>query len=234
MEATRNFIGAAQESLAKLPLKEITLPGELKRVESVDGSVDLSVFKADKIEKIVFSIIKINSASVSEESVIVWPADTHDLPILWLNLTQMPGMNILIFDLIPLMDIVVWPRYGENYMTLLSEARSKVVDSLKDTITDKAFELRSLVAYALSPYKLLLMLADEGVAMVPQAVSDYVTAYRECWKKSEPLTSGEAHDFYLRKKKATRKLMRENDPGYPFMINIFGESNTKKVFNTVF
>lgn len=234
METTKDFIGAAQESLAKLTLKEITLPGDLKRIASEGGSVDLSVFKADKIEKIVFSIINIGSASVSEESVIVWPADTHNLPILWLNLTQMPGMNILIFDLIPLMDIVVWPGYGEYYMAPLSEVRSKVVDRFKNTITDKAFELHSLVAYALSPYKLLLMLTDEGVAMVPQAVSDYVTTYRECWSKSEALVPGEAHDFYLRKKKATRKLMRENDPGYPFMINIFGESNTKKVFDTVF
>ena len=53
-------------------------------------------------------------------------------------------------------------------------------------------------------------------------------------KRAEPLTAGEELDFCKRKKEATRKLMKENDPGYPFMVNIFGEEKTHKVFDIVF
>ena len=53
-------------------------------------------------------------------------------------------------------------------------------------------------------------------------------------KRAEPLTAGEELDFCKRKKEATRKLMKENDPGYPFMVNVFGEEKTRKVFDIVF
>ena len=38
----------------------------------------------------------------------------------------------------------------------------------------------------------------------------------------------------LKKKAATRTLMKANDPGYPFMVSVFGEEKTKSVFDSVF
>jgi len=48
------------------------------------------------------------------------------------------------------------------------------------------------------------------------------------------LNDGPEKQFYLRKKAAARKLMKANDPGYPFMVNVFGEENTREVFDSVF
>jgi hypothetical protein len=234
MEEKKEFIQEAKKSLGKLSPEEVTIDPELKRIEVEGGSIDLEVCKAEKVEKIVFCTIKIHATSVSEKSVIVWPADTFDLPVLWCNATQMPGMNIPLFDFLPMMDIVLWPGYAHKYMTVLNDARQKALDIFGDTVTDKAFDLPSPVAHALSPYRLLVMLTDEGAGHIPEVASEYIQTYIKCWEKAEPLTASEELDFCKRKKEATRKLMKENDPGYPFMVNVFGEDKTRKVFDIVF
>ena len=48
------------------------------------------------------------------------------------------------------------------------------------------------------------------------------------------LKDGPEKEYYLKKKAASRKLMKANDPGYPFMVSVFGEKNTKDVFDSVF
>jgi len=62
----------------------------------------------------------------------------------------------------------------------------------------------------------------------------YIGEYIALWKKASTLDDGPEKQFYLRKKAATRKLMKANDPGYAFMIDVFGEDSTKKVFDSVF
>ncbi len=48
------------------------------------------------------------------------------------------------------------------------------------------------------------------------------------------LNDGPEKQFYLTKKKAaTRTLMKANDPGYPFMVSVFGEEK-QMVFDSVF
>ena len=62
----------------------------------------------------------------------------------------------------------------------------------------------------------------------------YISEYIALWEKASRLDDGPEKQFYLRKKAATRKLMKANDPGYAFMIDVFGEENTRKVFDSVF
>jgi hypothetical protein len=49
-----------------------------------------------------------------------------------------------------------------------------------------------------------------------------------------PITDEKIKEHSIRKKMAARALMKANDPGYPFMIDVFGEERTRRVFNIVF
>ncbi|MEI6126166.1 MAG: hypothetical protein WCQ99_06375, partial [Pseudomonadota bacterium] len=77
-------------------------------------------------------------------------------------------------------------------------------------------------------------ISDEGIKRVSMATEAYIQAYIQLWQQAQPVQKAGDRDFYLKKKEATRKLMKGNDPGYPFMIYVFGEENTHKVFDIIF
>ena len=62
----------------------------------------------------------------------------------------------------------------------------------------------------------------------------YITEYIRLWEQAPSFDDGPEKQFYLKKKAATLQLMKANDPGYGFMIDVFGEESTKKVFDSVF
>jgi hypothetical protein len=49
-----------------------------------------------------------------------------------------------------------------------------------------------------------------------------------------PVSSSAELQFYLHRKQELRTLMKANDPGYPFMVDVFGEETTHRVFDQVF
>jgi len=235
MEKQQDFTQEAKKVLDAMNLKKIPLDEELSSIRVERGSIDIEVYEAEKIEKVVLCTIKLHETGVLEASVLVWPEEGYDLPIFWCNLTQVPTiMNVPIFDFIPLLDIVVWPEYAERYMPGLGDLKIKALEILGDTVLDKATDLPSLVAYALSPYKIVANITEDGVTRIPQIAQAYIEEYLMHWKKADPLPAGPEREFSIRKKASTRKLMKGNDPGYPFMIDVFGEERTHKVFDVVF
>jgi hypothetical protein len=234
MEDRFHFIKAARQGLEQLNLKSVPIDPVLKLIKAEGGWIALDVFRSDKIAKAVFSIIEIPTMLITEQSVLIWPGDGYDLPVFWCNLTQMPGMSIHIFDFIPVMDIVVWPSYGARYLSALPELKKKGIEYLKDGIIEKDFELTSVVAYAFSPFRICLKLTDEGVSRIAPVIEEYCKTYVHLWQKAEPIRQSDEKVFCARKREAVQKLMKENDPGYPIMVGIFGEEITPKVFDIVF
>jgi len=234
MEEKRDFASVVKKSLDQLPLREVAVDPGLKRIEVEGGSIEIETFKAEKIEKLTFSTIKIHESSVSEESLLVWPEDTYDLPLFWCNLTQMPGMNIFINDFSPLMDVVVWPQYGEKYLDDLLAIKDSAAEKLKDGMVERKFKLSTKTAWALSPHRTIFSLTDACIPRLGPIVDEYCKLYLKLWQDSAPIKKHEERQFCKRKKEALRKMMKENDPGYHFMVNIFGEDKTHKVFDLIF
>lgn len=230
-----DFIEEAKKSFEKLPLQSVSIDKKLKHIEAKGGTVDLEVYKCEKIEKVVFSTIKIHETGVSDKTVIVWPDDTYYFPTLWCTLTVIPSvMNVPILDFVPLMDFVVWPEYARKYIKVINDLKTKAFEILADTIVDKAVDLPLLSVYTLSPYKVVVNISDEGIGRVPQVINEYIKAYTKLWQQAKQISEEAERDFYLRKKEATRKLMKGNDPGYPIMVDVFGKEKTCKVFDLVF
>jgi len=235
MSATINFAGHAKKCMSPLNLVPVDLDPKLSRIDVEGGTIDLDLFTAEKLEKVVFCTIRMHESGVVESTAMAWPDDNHYLPILWCNLTIVPGvMNVPIFDFVPLMDIVVWPDYAERYIAGVSALRDNALEFLGDAVTDKAINLPSLSVYTLSPYRLVAKVTDKGIVKIPGLLDAYIREYITLWEKASRLDYGPEKQFYLKKKAATRKLMKANDPGYAFMIDVFGKESTRKVFDSVF
>jgi hypothetical protein len=235
MAATIDFADHAKKCMGVLHLVPVDLDRKLARIEVEGGTIALDLFNVEKLEKVVFCTIRMHESGVVESTAMAWPDDNHHLPILWCNLTIVPGvMNVPIFDFVPLMDIVVWPDYAERYIAGVSALRDNALELLGDAVTDNAVNLPSRSVYTLSPYRLVAKVTDEGVKKIPAVLKAYISEYITLWEKTLRLDDGPEKQFYLTKKGATRKLMKANDPGYAFMIDVFGEENTKKVFDSVF
>ena len=234
MDIKYPLLDAGRKALAALSLKGVAIDPALKHIEAEDGRVYIDLYRGEKISKAVFSAIEIHSMSVAEQSIIIWPDDPYDFPVFWCNLTQMPGMSFFIFDFMPVMDIVVWPEYGEKYLLGLVEMKANALEKLGDGVAEKHFDLSSLAGWAFSPYRTLFRLTEEGVAHIDPVVQEYGQAYVKLWQEAAPIHKTEEAAFCKRKKAAVRKIMAENDPGHPLMLGVFGEEKTEKVFEIVF
>ncbi len=235
MTAAIDFVDHAKKCMGALSLVPVDLDPKLARIEVEGGTIALDLFKTEKLEKIVLCTILMHETGVVESTAMAWPDDNHNLPILWCNLTIVPGvMNIPIFDFVPLMDLVVWPDYAERYIAGVSTLRDNALELLGETVTDKAVNLPSRSVYTMSPYRLVAKVTGDGIEKIPAVLNAYIGAYIALWEKASRLDDGPEKQFYLTKKAATRKLMKANDPGYAFMIDVFGEASTKKVFDNVF
>ena len=230
-----DFMKEAKQSLKQLPLTDSSLDPDLKKIDVEGGTIELELFTCEKIEKVVLSAIKIHESGVSDETVIIWPDNAYNFPALWFTLTVIPSvMNVPIIDFVPMMDFVVWPAYAEKYVQGVKDLKLKALETFGDTVLDKAIDLPSLSVYTFSPYNLVAKISDEGISRLPEVMNEYMKAYIELWRQAEQVTEKPEHDFYLKKKEATRLLMKGNDPGFPIMASIFGEERTRKVFDRVF
>ncbi|MCP4716791.1 MAG: hypothetical protein GY868_16840, partial [Deltaproteobacteria bacterium] len=184
------FISQAKKSFQKqLKLEEAALDPALKTIEAEGGRIDLEVYHAEKFEKVVFCTINMFATSVVEATVMAWPDDNHEFPVLWCNLTVVPEvMNVPIFDFIPLTDIVLRPDYAGTYISGVNDLKKKAFDVFGETLLDKDAELPSLTIYALSPYRFVGMVSDAGVELVPRVAEEYIAAYADLSANAQPLT----------------------------------------------
>jgi hypothetical protein len=143
-------------------------------------------------------------------------------------------MNVPIFDFVPMMDSVLWPDYADTHIEGVSELKANALELLGDTVINKDVVLPSKTIYTLSPYSLIANITEAGLPIIPQITDAYIQAYIKLWEKARPVEKAAELEHYAKKRAATRSLMKGNDPGYPFMIDIFGEEMTHKVFDTVF
>jgi hypothetical protein len=228
------FVEAAKQALLQIPLSAVAIEQDLRTIRADGGSIELEVFKADTFKKIVFCTIVIDETGVLESTAMAWPDEDHDFPILWCNFTIVPEvMNVPIFDFIPMMDIIDRPEYATRYVEGISDLKSEALDILGETVLNKAVDLPSRTVYALSPYKLIPMVTQEGIELVPKVTSMYIAAYLKLVQGAGPVPAQD-RPYYLHRRQQLQALMKANDPGYPFMVDVFGEETTHRVFDQVF
>jgi hypothetical protein len=234
---TIDFIGSAKSSFSSLMTTAVPFDEQLRHYETADGSsIDLDVYTSDKIEKIVFSSIHIAETGVWEESCFIYPAEGYEFPVFWANLTRFgDNINILIFDFLPLQDLVMSPEYGQTYLEPLNETKDYVRKKIiRFAMRDKAVEFSSMAMYTYSPYKMVARVAPHGAARIGDILDAYADTYLSLIDESQELSEGDARDYATEKHSTLRSLLMTNDPGYPFMIGTFGEEITLNLMEEIF
>ena len=229
------FIAEAKQGLSAFALQPLTLNQCPSLIEAQGGSIRLEGYTADKFEKIVLCTIEIEATSLVETSVLAWPETGSDLPILWCNLTRVPHvMNVAVFDFLPVMDPVLQPKQTAAAIDGLRTLKATALTLLGDTLIDQAVMLPSRSVYALSPYNTVVNLSDAGLATLPDVLGRYLRAYHALWKQAPVVADLIDRDHRTRRLAAIRALMKANDPGFPFMVDVFGQEATEQVFDAVF
>ncbi len=232
---TIDFIGSAKKSFSTYMTETVPFDETYQQYDVEGGSVSLEVYTSDKIEKIVFSSIQIESTGVSEESVFIYPAEGYDFPVFWANMTRFSFINILIFDFMPLQDLVVSPEYGLKYMEPLKTTKEAVMDDILGyTVRDKAVEFSTQAMYAYSPYKMIVRVSLLGAMQIADVVDAYGKMYISLCDNATQLEEGAARSYATQKLTALRTLLRTNDPGYPYMLEVFGEAVTQEIMDVIF
>jgi len=235
MTGITGFVQETKKAFANIALTPLEIDEQVSDIRMPGGSVTLEAFKAAKFEKIVFCTITIAESGVVESTAMAWPDDDHTFPLLWCNLTIVPEvMNVPVFDFIPMMDIIHWPEYATRYVEAISDLKSAALEALGDTVIQKAVDLPSRTVFALSPYTCIPMIHEAGIAIVPRIAAQYIAAYLKLAQAAAPVSDSAERAYYLKRKKELRTLMKANDPGYPFMVDVFGPELTQQVFDAVF
>ena len=72
MTTSIDFTGHAKQSLNALSLAPVDLDPQLSHIEADGGTIDLALFKADKLEKVVLCTINISESGVLESTAMAW------------------------------------------------------------------------------------------------------------------------------------------------------------------
>ena len=194
------FVEAAKKAFMQIPLSEVAIDPDLRTIKAAGGSVVLEVFKAEKFNKIVFCTIVIDETGVLESTAMAWPDEDHNFPILWCNFTIVPEvMNVPIFDFIPMMDIIAWPEYATRYVEGISDLKADALEILGETMLNKAVDLPSRTVYALSPYKLIPMVSQDGIELVPQVTCDVYCGVPEAGSGCRTPMPAQDRQYYLQR-----------------------------------
>ena len=113
------------------------------------------------------------------------------------------------------------------------DLKAEALDILGESVLNKAVDLPSRTVYALSPYKLIPMVTQDGIELVPKVTSMYIAAYLKLVQDAAPVPDAGSAVLPAARQQL-RTLMKANDPGYPFMVDVFGEETTHRVFDEVF
>jgi len=236
-----DFFGDMEAQLTEFMVEELAVDPAVGNVVTDGGEVTVQWYRADKIDRVVFSSIHIKETGVYEESVFVYPEEGYEFPVLWTNLTQMSGMYILVVDFIPLQDIVMKKDYGQRYLAPLKTAKDNVLGTydspgiLEGGVLDEVSFENYCSIYVFSPYKTIIMVAPNAIDRLADVLHEYCAAYISLVNESEMLEVGSADREYAADRlDAMLNLLQECDPGYKYMVEAFGQETTDGIFDVVF
>jgi hypothetical protein len=167
-------------------------------------------------------------------------SDDYDLPVFACEFDETAARVGVTIDVMPLVDIVVYPEYREKYLDPVADLWRQY-----RTIPGLTTEGRCLVQRRYgpwpwaratqSPYTLdghIVQPEDRG--SIVEACAAYARIWLDCLKKAEPLKDSPYKQEMLARKRTLQKYYRDLDPGGEVIKKIFGEEKHKLFVSLVF
>jgi len=165
------------------------------------------LYKAPKLEKVVHGFGSFREKLMSC-AIIIWPDDSHALPIYSVYWADSAKGSFFILDLYPLADCIRDLPYMEKYLEPLEEAYQKGIDYFPSLGGRSYNWFRALV----SPYCLTgnIDASKENQNRIMELVFDYLNVYIDLWKKDEAKSPEEMREYNARKE-AIRTTFQARD-----------------------
>ena len=192
-------------------------------------SVQVKVYKADKIDKISISRIEIFGLFCGCGCSITGD-ERHALPTYTSDWDENPKTNHIITDLLPAADCGADIEYRQQYLDPLEPIYKKYKDMPGlEPITLAWF--RALQ----SPYIITGRpphVPEELNRMALQCQVDYLNVFLELWKKDQPRDK-EYMKPLISRRSVARNQLRHNDPGEGPLTKMLGHKMAEKILTAV-
>lgn len=198
------------------------------------GSIPWSfkyLYAAPKLEKIVFSVQSYRDMLMTYTT-LIWPDDSHALPIFSSFWAESAKGSYCIIDLYPLADCICDLSYLERYLDPLDDAYSRGLTHFREKSSRNPNWFHAMS----SPYSIV---ADFGPSTqgTQQTLLDltaqYLQVYTRLWQEDEA-RDDETMRPYNRRKEAIRTVMRENDPGGFMLEKAVGKERADLTLQALF
>ena len=179
------------------------------------------LYAAPKLEKIVHAIQSYKD-KLMVYGTIIWPDDTHALPIYSAFWAESAKGSFFLLDYYPIADCICDIPYMEKYLEPLEDIFNKGVEYYPDQGPGRNPNwYRAL----LSPYAIAADIfpgTKKDQSRILELMTGYLNIYHDLWEKDEP-SDPESMKSLNKRKNAIRQIMRDKDPGGPMIEHAVGK-----------
>jgi len=209
--------------------------GELKetgrKADSTDSwSYDYRNYSAPKVRKIHLGGVVLKTPKMRVSTCGIHPAYDYDIPRFALEWLEWEDKTMLIVDLHPSRDIVLYPDYVEKYLKPLYPIAKKALEIPGTSIERSIPTPRS---YPLSAqYSRYAISGEYALEQTEQAwhlALKYLDVWLEDWKKGKAITDPEEKKMNKRRLEMMSESYRTLDPGARLWIRLGGEKLAKEM-----
>jgi len=183
------------------------------------------LYAARKLEKIVHAVQSYKD-KLMVYGTIIWPDDTHALPIYSAFWAESAKGSFFLLDYYPIADCICDIPYMEKYLEPLEDIFNKGIEYYPNQGTGRNPNwYRAL----LSPYAIAADIfpgTKEDQNRILELMTGYLNVYHSLWEKDEP-RDPEYMKHLIARREAMRKNLREKDPGGFMMEKAVGEEVAK-------
>jgi len=179
------------------------------------------LYAAPKLEKIVHAVQSFKD-KLMVYGTIIWPADTHALPIYSAFWAESAKGSFFLLDYYPIADCICDIPYMEKYLEPLEDIFNKGIEYYPDQGPGRNPNwYRAL----LSPYAIAADIfpgTKKDQNRILELMTGYLNVYHSLWEKDEP-RDPEYMKPLIARREAMRKNLRDKDPGGFMMEKAVGE-----------
>jgi Ferredoxin-dependent bilin reductase len=179
------------------------------------------LYAAPKLEKIVHAVQSYKD-KLMVYGTIIWPDDTHALPIYSAFWAESAKGSFFLLDYYPIADCICDIPYMEKYLEPLEDIFNKGIEYYSDQGPGRNPNwYRAL----LSPYAIAADIfpgTKKDQSRILELMTGYLNVYHSLWEKDES-RDPEYMKTLIARKEAMRKNLRDKDPGGFMMEKAVGE-----------
>lgn len=215
----KNVVGNLKETGRKAESKPVSM-------------YDYRNYSAPKIRKVHLGGVAVRppAPKMQVSTCGIHPDFNYDIPRFALEWLERKDATMLIVDLHPARDIVLYPDYVEKYLEPLYLLRNK---SLEIPGTSRETSITTVRDYPLAvQYSRYSVHGDYPLEQTEKAwdlALKYLDVWLEAWKKAQPITHPEEKKHLQKRLEMMSEAYRRLDPGARFWIRIGGEKLAKEM-----